>query len=216
MKKIAFAAIAAAALAASAEVAPVPVSEGLNRLDAPGRVLRCDASSTNLSGSVSLSAVRALRVPVQRTAAETNVAWIVAYTNLPHQLVRIDGRTVYDAPGSAASLSYATNAVGSATNVVATFSVNGSAVQVVTNAATELRTSYVPTARTLPVTNVATRAFVEWSETRVTNAICSFALSGGYGANTNDLSSVVLPGGIWILGSGSAFKGGGATVYLER
>ena len=216
MKKLAIAAIAAAALQASAGVAPFPVSAGLNRLDAPGRVLRCDASSTNLSGAVELSAVRALRFPVQRTAAETNVSWIVAYTNMPHQLVRLDGRTVYDSPGTAASLSYATNVVGSATNVVATFLVGTNAVAVVTNAVTELRTSYVPTPETRPVTNVAVRAFVEWGETRVTNSICTFPLSAGYGANTNDLSSVVLPGGVWILGSGTAFEGGGATIYFER
>lgn len=215
MKKIAIiAALVLSGLVASAEIEPFAVSKGLNYLPYAAKALQVQASSTTLSGTVKLQSVAYSTTPSSVSRVETNVAFVVSYTNLPHQVAKINGRTVYDETPGDASFSYATNVVGDATNVIATLSVGTNAVYVATNATTYIKTSQVPKMRTVPVTNIATVAETVYVRTPVTNDICTITLSNGKGTNT--LSNVFLLGGTYILGSGTAYEGGGATLILER
>lgn len=212
MKKLTaltFAAALSALALHGAGLTAVRLEEGDSAVPAPCRAVMLHAISTNASGTVALKRVAAVDVAWMERIETTNVVYGTAWSNLTHVVtndVVTAWRTNY--VGGAVTSNYLARAVNAAPPVYPYPN-----LLIVTNKveATEVYTNIpyqVEAERT-----VVTRLVPRTASRYVTNDLCSVTLSGGF--KTNALDCVFAPGD-FIVGSGTAFKGGRVQLIVER
>ena len=213
MKKICILpAIAALAFAAHAEMSATALSESPAQVaEAPARAVALQCVSTNLSGTLTVQRITPLTLswPEVEVTETTNLTEVA--TNIYHVVTNnlvIAWRTKYQGAGVIASNEYS-RAINAKPVYPAWPDIVLSTNKV---AQTVLYTNYVDHV----VTNIvpSTNTVMRYLRKEFTNTLATATLSGGY-LLTNGLDAVLAPGDR-LRATGTALKGGRATIIIER